>query len=200
MRHTLRGAVVALATMVGIGFGMGAAAAQPPAPEPLRPIASLDLNRYLGQWYQVAAIPQPFNLICARDTKAEYALDPAGNVSVRNMCTTWVNTPNSISGTATVADPVSKAQLRVSFGGNSSSDPTDVLPNYIVTAIAPDYSWALVGDPFRTSGFVLSRTPALSEQGWRDARAAIAAAGYNGCFFLTSPTTGGREDITPLCP
>src|SRR5205085_11164401 len=106
MRHPLRGAVVALATMAGIGLGMGTAAAQPAPPEPLRPIASLDIDRYLGQWYQLAAVPQPFNLICARDTKAEYGLDPAGNVSVHNTCTTWVNTPNDIRGTATVVDPV----------------------------------------------------------------------------------------------
>jgi apolipoprotein D and lipocalin family protein len=79
-----------------------------------------------------------------------------------------------------------------------SPDPAGV-PNYIVTAIAPDYSWALVGDPTRFSGFLLSRTPALRAEQWQAARAAIANAGYNGCLFLTSPTTGGRGDITPLC-
>ncbi|MCX5041733.1 lipocalin family protein [Aldersonia sp. NBC_00410] len=199
MRHTFRAAAVALAGLAAIGFGTATATAQPAAPGPLQPISSLDLDRYLGRWHQLAAIPQPFSVICARDTTAQYGLTPEGNVSVRNDCTTWANTPNSITGTAQVVDPVTKAQLRVTFPQNGSADPTDVFPNYIVTAIAPDYSWALVGDPFRTSGFLLSRTPALTDAQWRAARTAIADAGYNGCVFLTSPTTGGRSDVSPLC-
>ena len=49
----------------GLLLGGGTASAQPPTP-----IESLDLNRYLGTWHQLAAIPQPFNLVCARDTTA----------------------------------------------------------------------------------------------------------------------------------
>ena len=179
----------------GLLLGAGAAAAQPP-----QPIESLDLNRYLGTWHQLAAIPQPFNLVCARDTTATYGLVDAGTVSVFNRCTTWINTPNEIRGTAKVTDPATNAQLRVNFPNSLSPDSPDGPPNYVVTAIGDDYEWALVTNPQRTSGFVLSRTPALSASQWSDVEDAIAAAGYNGCVFLTSPTTGGREDITPLCP
>ena len=179
----------------GLLLGGGTASAQPPTP-----IESLDLNRYLGTWHQLAAIPQPFNLVCARDTTATYGLDPAGNVSVFNRCTTWTNESNEIRGTAKVTDPATNAQLRVSFPNVLFQDSLDGPPNYVVTAIGEDYEWALVVNPQRTSGFVLSRTPSLSPEQWTDVEDAIAAAGYNGCVFLTSPTTGGREDIAPLCP
>jgi apolipoprotein D and lipocalin family protein len=202
MKHIIRSAVTALLGLAVIGVPAGVATAQSALPQPLRPVSSLDLDRYLGRWFQLAAIPQPFNLICARDTTAEYGLTASGEISVHNSCTTWANTPNSITGSAKVVDPVTKSQLRVSFPGipNFVQNPDAAgSPNYIVTAIAPDYSWALVGDPLRTSGFLLSRTPALTEPQWRAVRGAIADAGYNGCFLLSSPTTGGRSDISPLC-
>lgn len=131
------------------------------APAPPAPVPHLDPNRYLGTWYQLAAVPQYFNLSCARDTRANYALDAQGNISVHNSCITWASTPNEITGTATVSDPVTNAQLHVSFPGVPTQDQLYGSPNYIVTALGPDYSWALVTDPARISGFVLFRTQAL---------------------------------------
>jgi apolipoprotein D and lipocalin family protein len=171
-----------------------AATAAPPAP-----VQRLDLTRYLGSWYQLAAVPQYFNLVCARDTRADYALDAQGGVAVHNTCTTWGGTPNEIRGSATVTDVASNAQLHVSFPGVPTQDQRYGAPNYIVTALGPDYSWALVTDPNRLSGFVLSRTPMLDSTQWAAVRAAIGAAGESDCLYLTSPTTGGYAGIAPLC-
>lgn len=167
--------------------------------QPLAPVPSLDVDRYMGTWYQLAAVPQPFNLNCARDTRATYAVIDASNVSVNNRCTTWTGETNGITGNARVNDPVTNAQLHVSFPSvpfqNSPEGPT----NYVVTYLADDYSWAFVGDPFRVSGFVLSRTPAVSDEGWQQIRSVVESRGYNSCLVLTSPTTGGRSDVAPLC-
>ncbi|MFG1791387.1 lipocalin family protein [Nocardia sp. NPDC049149] len=181
----------AVATMSG-----SAQAAPGAAPAP---VSSLDLNRYLGTWQQLAAIPQYFNLVCARDTQANYALDPRGNVAVRNTCTTWSNTNNEITGTATVNDRITGAQLHVSFPGVPTQDRIDGPTNYIVTALGPDYSWAVVTDPSRRSGFVLARAPRLDPVEWATVRTEIVAAGQDPCLYLTSPTTGGLADIVPLC-
>ncbi|WP_417935258.1 lipocalin family protein [Gordonia phthalatica] len=45
-------------------------------------------------------------------------------------------------------------------------------PNCVIVALGRDYSWALVTDPARTSGFVLSRTPVLSSTQWKSVRGA----------------------------
>ncbi|MFF0634334.1 lipocalin family protein [Nocardia sp. NPDC004151] len=177
------------------GIGPTAAThAEPPAP-----VAELDLSRYLGTWYQLAAVPQYFNVVCARDTRAEYALDEYGDVSVHNSCTTWSGARNEIRGTATVTDPMTNAQFHVSFPGVPTQEARYGPPNYIVTALGDDYSWALVTDPNRLSGFVLSRTTALEATQWREIRAAISTAGEDGCWYLTSPTTGGLDLLAPLC-
>lgn len=163
------------------------------------PVPRLDLNRYLGTWRQLAAVPQFFNLPCARDTQANYPLDPQGNIAVRNSCITWANTVNEITGTAVVNDRETGAQLHVSFPGVPTQDSLNGPTNYIVTALGPEYSWAVVTDPSRLSGFVLAREPALDAAAWQQVRAAITAAGQNLCFYLTSPTTGGESSIVPLC-
>ncbi|MFD5180731.1 lipocalin family protein [Nocardia sp. NPDC058379] len=185
---------VPLLACAAVALVPAAASAAPPAPVP-----SLDVERYLGVWHQLAAIPAPFSLDCAGDTTATYTLDDAGDVGVYNRCRTWSGGTAEIRGTATVTDPVTSAQLHVSFPGVPGQDQRTGAPNYIVTALGPDYSWAVVTDPSRLSGFVLSRTPAVDVATWNDIDAAIVAAGQNTCVYLTTPTTGGRSDITPLC-
>ncbi|MFE3262260.1 lipocalin family protein [Nocardia sp. NPDC059229] len=186
-------AVACSIPVAGIG-GSAWAHADPPAP-----VARLDLGRYLGTWYQLAAVPQYFNLSCARDTRAEYALDAQGDVSVHNSCITWSGSVSEIWGTATVTDPATDAQLHVSFPSVPTQDALYGPTNYIVTALGDDYSWALVTDPYRVSGFVLSRATMLDPAQWRDVSAAITGAGENTCWYLTSPTTGGLDRLAPLC-
>ena len=168
-------------------------------PQPLKPVAKLDTQRYLGDWNQIAAIPQPFNLICARDTMANYQLIDPTNIRVENTCTTWTNPENRIVGNARVNDKVTGAQLHVSFPGVPTQESKDGPTNYVVTYIADDYSWAFVGSPERTSAFVLSREPAVSTDQWKQIRKVAEDRGYNACLLLTSPTTGGSNEIRPLC-
>ncbi|MBU3064882.1 lipocalin family protein [Nocardia sp. NEAU-G5] len=191
--------MVTAAALAATSAAITAAAADPLLGAPPSPVPALDLTRYLGTWDQLAAVPQPYELACARDTQARYTLDPAGNVRVDNTCTTWSGTPNRITGTATVTDPDTGAQLHVSFPGVPTQDQLDGPPNYIVTALDTDYAWAVVTDPYRLSGFVLSRTAELSAAQWDRIRSGIIAAGMNPCLYLTSPTTGGIDTIEPLC-
>ncbi|KIA63771.1 lipocalin family protein [Nocardia vulneris] len=181
------------AAVLSVGSAQAAPVAGP------APVPSLDLNQYLGTWHQLAAVPQYFNLACARDTKANYSLDAQGNVAVRNTCTTWTNGNNEIAGTATVNDRATNAQLHVSFPGVPTQDRLDGPTNYIVTALASDYSWAVVTDPSRLSGFVLARDTRLDPAAWSGVRAGIVAAGQDPCLYLTSPSTGGFTGIVPLC-
>ncbi|GAA5086798.1 hypothetical protein [Nocardia iowensis] len=73
--------LVAPALSAGPVLAVGSAEAAPVAgPAPVSP---LDLNRHFGTWNQLAAVPQYFDLVCARDTQANHALDAQGNSEVR---------------------------------------------------------------------------------------------------------------------
>lgn len=161
-------------------------------PELGRPV---DLERYMGTWYQVAAIPQPYTLQCANNTTAEYRLLDDGTVAVHNSCGTLLGSRSDIEGVAT---PLSESSLRVNFPGVPFQDPNGPA-NYRVTWLAEDYSLAVVGSPNRLSGFVLSRTPNLSAEQWGQVKSAIRTAGWNECVFLSVPMAGGGADATPLC-
>ncbi len=180
------------------------AQAQPVGPlgsvglEPLAPIPSLDVERYLGTWNQVAAVPQPFNLICARDTQANYQMIDETNIRVENTCTTWTGGENRIVGNARVNDTITNAQLHVSFPGVPTQESLDGPTNYIVAYIADDYSWAFVGSPNRTSGFVLKRTPDVSVEQFREIRGVVESLGYDSNFITTTPTPGGATTIQQL--
>ncbi|WP_396119777.1 lipocalin family protein [Dietzia sp. B32] len=164
----------------------------------LTQVESVDLERYKGEWYQVAALPQPYTLQCTNDTKAEYAVTAPGTVSVRNTCGSAISSDSVIEGEAKVRDTATNASLRVNFPMVPFQDENGPV-NYRITYLADDYSLAIVGDPTRSSGFVLSRQPALSAEQWSTVRGVIENRGWWSCAFLTVPMAGGRGDVTPLC-
>ncbi|MXP23764.1 lipocalin [Gordonia sp. HNM0687] len=202
--RTIRRLFTLLAT-TALAVAALVASTGPAAAAPLQPIPKLDTERYLGSWWQLAAIPAFFNLNCAKDTKATYTLIDATTIGVENTCTTFTGQTNGITGQAKVVDPVTNAQLSVSFPQVPVSIDPNNAPNYIVTWIAdgatPDdpYRFALVGNPTRLSGFVLSREKVVSTDTLRMLRGQVEKAGFNSCTFLVSPTTGGRTDYSPLC-
>ncbi|NMD55342.1 MULTISPECIES: lipocalin family protein [Tsukamurella] len=180
-------------------LALAGATAAPAAAAPLGPVGKVDVARYVGTWHQLATAPAPFSLQCARDTRATYRIVDASNVSVHNSCTTWTGSVSAIDGNARVTDPRTTAQLHVSFPGVPTQESLDGPPNYVIAALAPDYSWAFVGDPGRRSAFVLSRTPSVSPARWAEIRATARRLGYNDCTILSTPTTGGLDRIAPLC-
>lgn len=164
----------------------------------LTQVDSVDPARYAGKWYQVAAIPQPYTLQCTHDTTAEYALTSPTTISVRNSCGSAISADSVIDGEATIRDTATNASLRVNFPGVPFQNP-DGPVNYRITYLAEDYSLAVVGDPTRSSGFVLSRTPALTAEQWATVHRVVEQRGWWPCAFLTVPQAGGRGDATPVC-
>ncbi|WP_431928191.1 lipocalin family protein [Micromonospora wenchangensis] len=158
---------------------------------PLTPVADVDVERYAGDWYQVAAIPAIFEIQCYKNVTARYDVQPDGTIGVRNACRTIVGTTSAVTGRARSENPPADSALTVSFlklggrwiylGG----------PNYVVIGLDPDYRWAVVGDPDRSSGFVLSREPALTGAQTAAAKAVLTDNGYDLCDFRTTRQDGG---------
>ncbi|MCD0480843.1 lipocalin family protein [Streptacidiphilus sp. ASG 303] len=183
VRRSAAGAVAALAAVAGGLTGAGPAAAAPAA-EP-KPVASLDVQRYLGHWYQVAAVPALYEVQCLRNSAADYGATDRGTVAVRNSCTSLFGLTSTVKGDAKPLDATG-ARLNVSFvrlGGTWTHTST---ANYIVVGLDRDYRWAVVTDSARRSGFVLSRTPSLTAGQTGAARDALRAAGVDPCSLRTT--------------
>ena len=80
------------------------------------PNVTLDLNRYLGKWYQIAALPQVFSFN-AKCVTAEYSLNTDGSIKVLNKQIKEDGTPSEITGKATVEPNSGNTKLRVGFFG-----------------------------------------------------------------------------------
>src|SRR6202040_388223 len=52
----------------------------------LNPVANFDLNRYMGTWYEIAAIRGFLQSRCARDICTEYRVAENGAFASRSSC------------------------------------------------------------------------------------------------------------------
>lgn len=82
-------AAIALVTFIGWSVAAaqaleGSAAAQ--SPGPLVTVPALDVQRYMGTWYEIAKYPNWFQKKCVAETRAEYKLQTGGSVQVINRC------------------------------------------------------------------------------------------------------------------
>ncbi|MBC9715214.1 lipocalin family protein [Streptomyces sp. TRM66268-LWL] len=201
MRTYPRTAVISAAAAVllaGTATAAWARAERTATTRPPQSVPQLDVSRYAGTWYQIAAVPQLFEVQCKKNVKAVYSVDRPGAPGVRNSCDTWLGTSSSITGEAVPLD-ASNARLNVSFvnlaGGYRHTDRA----NYIVVGLDTRYRWAVVTDTDRRSGFVLSRTPALSGTDTTKARQAVEAAGLDPCTFRTTRQDGATQHPAPFC-
>jgi apolipoprotein D and lipocalin family protein len=133
----------------------------------LSTVASVDLSRYAGTWYEIARLPMWFQRHCV-DSKAIYSRRPDGAVAVYNECVTNSGVVEHAEGVATVVDTKTNARLTVVFDNwfarlfGSSREG-----NYWILDLDPEYRTAMVGTPDRRYLWILSRTPQLEEATYR---------------------------------
>lgn len=126
---------------------------------PITPVATVDLDRYQGRWYEIARFPNSFEKGCVGVT-ADYSIKPSGLVKVVNTCI-----KGSLNGRKRVAEgtafPVNlgKSKLRVDF--------VPLIPFtsgwYWVLGLDDAYRTVVVGNPSGSTGWILAREPQISE-------------------------------------
>lgn len=139
-------------------------------PEPAR---SVEVERYLGRWYEIYRYEAPFQKDCEAVT-TDYTLRDDGRIDVINSCRKGgVDGPlTTANGTARVVDTVTNAKLRVTFFWPFSGD-------YWILDHDPDYQWSIVGEPSGTYLWVLSRAAVLDEESRTEFRHRVEGLGYD---------------------
>ncbi|MEM8935699.1 MAG: lipocalin family protein [Pseudomonadota bacterium] len=176
-----------IAAVIAIGAAALTACAKPPVNRdgdmPLTTAASVDIERYLGRWYEIARFPNSFEENCEGVT-ADYAWRDDGLISVVNTCRQGApdGEPDVANGRARVVDAATNAKLEVSFFGPFWGD-------YWILSLADDYSLSLVGEPSGRYLWILARTPIISEGVREEALSTLAALGYNtdALYFTKQP-------------
>ncbi|QWE25693.1 lipocalin family protein [Polynucleobacter sp. AP-Elch-400A-B2] len=134
----------------------------------VKTIATLDVPRYLGTWYEIAKFPNWFQKKCASNTKAVYGAKPDGTLRVLNSCKTAAGETSEAEGLARQIGSKDSPKLEVRFAPEWLSFLPLVWGDYWVIDIDSQYQLAAVSDPKREYLWVLSRTPQLDPKVYAD--------------------------------
>jgi len=134
---------------------------------------SIDLQKYVGKWYEIASYPMSFQKNCYCVT-ADYTLTDKGYVKVFNSCRKGsVNGKvKSINGKAFPVDGTNNVKLKVQFFWPFKAD-------YWVIDKANDYSWAVVSGASRKYLWILCRTTDMPEETWKYITDRLVKNGYD---------------------
>ena len=147
-----------LAAAMAIMAVVGCVSTPPKEMEPVKLAGSLDVDRYLGRWYEIARYQSGFEKNIYGAT-AEYSLRKDGKIQVVNS-----GFKNSLDGKYTevkavawIPDPAVPAALKVRFFRLFAAD-------YLVIGLDDKhYEWAIVGNNSRNFLWFLARTPVIDD-------------------------------------
>lgn len=160
-------------------------------------VPSLDLERYLGLWYEIGRLPMKHEDDTARDVTAEYTLDDDGHVRVDNRCLDADREPVQALGKAT-PDPAHPGRLEVTFLPAGLRWIPWTSADYWVLRIADDYGTALVGSPDRKFLWLLARAPHIDGAVESDFLGTARAQGFDLGPWIRTPQSGSRVTDTQL--
>ena len=186
--HVRRAAVVSASVAVAVAALLQPAMSRAQTAAPVRTVPHLDQGRYAGDWFEIARFPNRFQRSCLGDVRASYARRADGRIDVVNRCRT-AGGRTEARGVARVDDE-SGARLKVRFAPAWLSWLPAVWGDYWVIGLAPDYSWAVVGDPDREYLWILARTPHPSAEALAAARAVARDNGFDVDRLVPTPHTG----------
>jgi len=148
------------------------------AAAPVTSVEALDMDRYAGQWHEIAHLPVSFQKKCVGDITATYSLRADKRISVHNACREADGDRVAVDG---VARPVEghPGRLQVRFVPDWLSWVPLVWADYWVIALDPGYQWAVVGEPDRKYLWILSRSPSMDTALFEQLKARAEAMGYD---------------------
>lgn len=134
--------------------------------------AVVDLDRYMGRWWVIGNIPYfaERSKIASADI---YALRPDGKIDNVFVYRKAFDKPEKrMNAIASVVPGSNNTRWKIAFfGGLLKAD-------YLILEVAPDYSWALIGQPSGKLAWVFGREQRMDDAQFNALREKFAAYGY----------------------
>lgn len=138
---------------------------------PLDVVDKVDINRYIGKWYEIARLPFSQQEGCSCTT-AEYEIIDATTLRVINKCIKEGELDDA-KGKAFVVEGSNNAKLRVQFFWPFRGD------YWVIEIDEENYQYAVVGTPSRKYMWILSRTPKMNEEIYNSLLQKTSARGFD---------------------
>ncbi len=166
----LRLTVICLIGLLGADYAMC---------EGVQAVQQVDLQRYVGRWFEVARFPQRHQENCDQ-AEANYRVSDDGKVIVENSCVdTKDGKIRKVQGIAEVVDTTSNAKLKVSFVPVWMRWTGIGRGDYWIIELASDYSYAVVSEPQRKYLWILSRSPMMKKSTFEAISTNLVAMGFD---------------------
>lgn len=149
------------------------------AEDQLQVVSSIDINKYLGTWYEIARYPNGFQKACERSW-VEYSLRDDGDIQVINKCIKFDGKISQIKGKAWVYDKETNAKLKVQFFWPFRA-------NYWIIALGEDYEYAVVSEPKRKFLWILSRYKFIPEEQYQQILQGLTEKGFDISNLFVDP-------------
>ena len=146
---------------------------------PLKTVSYVDINRYLGDWYEIARFDHRFQKNCTA-TKANYSLRDDGDIRVLNTCR--IKSPDGklkkAEGRAWIEDTKTNSKLRVQFF-MTGIKLSLFSGKYWILELDKNYQHVLVGAPSRNYLWILSRTKKMNDSIYQRLVARAQSLGFD---------------------
>ena len=153
----------------------------------MRTIASLDVNRYLGTWYEIAKFPNRFQKQCVRDTTATYGLREDGKIRVVNRCRKADGSEDAVEGVARQVGGPASPKLEVRFAPAFLSFLHIVWGDYWIIDLDEYYTLSAVSEPSRKYLWILSRSRQVDPLAYQALLTRLAAQGFDTSKLVPTP-------------
>lgn len=172
--------VIAVVTLTMLGCSSAPVNPNPRAADPQKP-ASLDLERYMGRWYNIANIPY----FGERDYVASYSewkLRPDGAVD-----DLYVGRKGGFGQPETRREFVDSVVPGTGNGEWRVRLFWPISVTQITLYVDPDYRYTILGYPDKSLGWIFSRSPDMEEATYRELLGRLNALGYDTSRFRRVP-------------
>lgn len=150
-------------------------------------VAQVDVDRYMGQWYEIARLPNHLERDCARDVVSVYERRSESAIRVTYECRHADGEAQHTRGVARIRDMASHAKLELRFAPLALAWWPFVWDDWWILEIAPDNSHMMLGDPSRQTLWIFARRPALDNAVYENLVAQAAAQGYDTRRLVRTP-------------
>lgn len=130
----------------------------------VRTVEFVDLQRFMGEWYEIAYLDNSWEESCHRSKTLTYTLKSNGEIEVKNECKMNKDQKKEeiSKGIAWVEDPRSNAKWKISFFPFSFFKWLTTT-NFWIIILADDYSYAVATDSTGNYLWILSRAKSLPD-------------------------------------
>jgi len=140
---------------------------------PLPTVPQVDLQRYQGDWYVIAAIPS-YPEREAYNAVESYSLQPDGRIH-----TTFRYRKGSFTAPVKTMHPVGTVRPNSGQAVWGMQFIWPIKAEYLICYLDPGYRTVIVGRSKRDYVWIMARTPTLSESEYKNLVERVAALGYD---------------------